>query len=300
MLYRKKTINNVATLENLSRAPKVQGVPLGTWASFENGVAPGNCWLEAGTTFDPEEYPAAYMYLNDTTVPERFDHSKLSEWESITISTNSESPTVMQYDGFLYVFTNPDPTLTIYVNETALNVNMRSTYTNGNATIPVKKGDNVYYNFNNSSINNTKVAYYKQHLFFKATSELDSEQATSVFNSMKHLNDYSTEETLTGGTWIDGKPIYRIVVEDTSGTSGSQSAISSSAYDILSTKNIEKVISACWSRPASNDYNSLYVPVEIEIASSSIRKRGMSSARGYEGSYLILEYTKTTDTAPSA
>lgn len=106
---------------------------------------------------------------------------------------------------------------------------------------------------------------------------------------------YSTDEVKTNKVWIDGKPIYRIAVEDTSSVSSSASNISTNAYNILSTKNIKIVIRASWTRPLSSSYNPYYVPLEIEITSSSIRKKGFSSATGYAGCYLILEYTKTTD-----
>ena len=292
MLYRKKTINNVATLENLSGAPKVQGVPLGTWASFENGVAPGNCWLEAGTTFDPEEYPAAYMYLNDTTVPERFDHSKLSEWESITISTNSASPTVMQYDGILSISQGYGSSMNVnvYIN------GVRISSAGGNnltlaQSLSFKKNDEIYLSITGGGVTQY-VSYYKQHLFFKATSELDSEQATSVFNSMKHLNDYSTEETLTGGTWIDGKPIYRKVISD--GLVWVNDEWRSNSSATFAALNLDTVIS-------THFYTATRKVASVQLDQSA---GGVFSLRG-EGTTVsdgscIIEYTKTTDTAPGA
>ena len=230
MIYRKKTVNNVATLENLSGAPKVQGVPLGTWASFENGSAPSDCWLEAGTTFDAEEYPALYMYLGGNVVPERFDASVI-DWENAgNFSTANTRPyavtptkdCILQVRGDTgngaiiglgnsnYGYLGTDGSKGMLV----ANVSGHQQYGAGGAVyLPVQKGKTYYISSGKvggaSDICYYRFVDYKYKMFIKATSELDSEQATNVFNSMKHLNDYSTTETLTGGTWIDGKPIYQ-------------------------------------------------------------------------------------------
>ena len=54
------------------------------------------------------------------------------------------------------------------------------------------------------------------YVYIKATSGLAENQQENVLNDVKGYvdssNSYSTDEVKTGGKWIDGKPIYRKVV----------------------------------------------------------------------------------------
>ena len=51
------------------------------------------------------------------------------------------------------------------------------------------------------------------YVYIKATSGLAENQQDNVLKNVKdyvdNSNSYSTQEVKTGGTWIDGKPIYR-------------------------------------------------------------------------------------------
>ena len=104
---------------------------------------------------------------------------------------------------------------------------------------------------------------------------------------------YSTEEQLTGGTWIDGKPIYRKVFDY------SNNLWSSGVKDISSLK-IKQIISSyfigCdrsdgggnqWAQGTTGDverilyFNNVY---------STMQREGK-----YYYKYIILEYTKATD-----
>lgn len=59
-------------------------------------------------------------------------------------------------------------------------------------------------------------------------------QRSYVDNKVSQANSYSTDETLTGGTWIDGKPIYRKVFIGTTDIDGN--------FSILIANNIETII----------------------------------------------------------
>lgn len=54
------------------------------------------------------------------------------------------------------------------------------------------------------------------YVYIKATSGLAENQQENVLNDVKGYvdssNSYSTDEVKTGGKWIDGKPIYRKVI----------------------------------------------------------------------------------------
>lgn len=191
------------------------GLPVGTWISFEKDQAPDNKWIKAGETFDENLYPALYLFLGTNKVPERFDHSRLSAYEAITVSTNSANPTVMQYDGLLSlsIRENQNTVGSVYVNEVEIaRFYVTSSLASQHVVIPFNKGDSIYIT-SNATFLTSNVAYYKHPMFIKATSAIEITDQNTFLNTVQSLvqisNSYSTEETATGGFWIDGKPIYR-------------------------------------------------------------------------------------------
>ena len=94
----------------------------------------------------------------------------LSDWEDITISTNEAAPTVMPYDGFITVPTQPYDDNYIFVNGARIQETVSSASIAGNRVIvsvsllcPVKKGDNVYVKHNGPGFKGTtsKACFYK-------------------------------------------------------------------------------------------------------------------------------------------
>lgn len=158
------------------------GIPVGAVMPFANGTTSEDWLLCDGrdTTGTNEElathYPALYTYLgNSNVLPAQFDHSKLSEWENITIPTTAETAITMEYDGFIYVDAYGEGAgvgcwMYVYVNGLRFRSRVDTSNNNYNAPslmVPVKKGDVVY--CNGQHIENQRVAYYKQNLYIKAT-----------------------------------------------------------------------------------------------------------------------------------
>lgn len=108
----------------------------------------------------------------------------------------------------------------------------------------------------------------------------------TITNPLQPIS-YSTDEQLTGGTWIDGKPIYRKVVNKTfSITSGG------SWCDIgITISDIDKLIRTSVIRV--EDCANLN-DVLFNVASSKIFAL-RESALNSSNFDVILEYTKTTD-----
>ena len=117
-------------------------------------------------------------------------------------------------------------------------------------------------------------------------------------------DNYSTTETVVG-QWIDGKPIYRIVLETTIPECKTNGTAVTTIYSYDS--NIDAVTKI---RTMYYKENMYYWPSEYAavsgsgIVSSSVyyntASRGiimMNNSIGWNGSkaYVILEYTKTTD-----
>ena len=96
---------------------------------------------------------------------------------------------------------------------------------------------------------------------------------------------YSTDEQLTGGTWIDGKTIYRKVVNKTFSISNGWCNIG------ITISDIDKLIRTSMIRVEdSANIND----VSFRVDSSKILALRESPLGGSDF-YVILEYTKTTD-----
>lgn len=294
------------------------GIPLGGWTSFENDTAPNTEWLEAGTTFDEDEYPELYMYLGVNTVPERYDHSRLGGIESIAIKTvnNGVVPpenerTIMAYDGFLFMrATGYDSShQSLYINSTNVNFTVRDetgTYGNDFCVFPVKKGDVVYSTVTTRSgnTNNFYIRYYTHPLFIKATTTASSYTPSTAVQEIKDYtkdyvdakNSYSTTETLTGGTWIDGKPIYRKVVQVGTFTTSNPLSVSIPNLDILIDvrlkRNYDTSHPTWWT---FGDGTASTNNIIVTQLTDSISIRPQSSSITIKNFTGILEYTKTTD-----
>ena len=185
--------NEYTQADIVDRFPPTEGesVPLGSTISYEGDTVPAG-YLECdGSTFDADRYPALAMLLGSNTLPERFDHSNLSEWENITISTDVNNPTEITNDGFLMFTWNKGEgqgsgQYFIYVNGIGYTYTFASDGPRDGATctVPLKKGDLVYSpNFRWVSI--CKIAYYKKHMAIKATSSYVSDTENTLFNQIK-------------------------------------------------------------------------------------------------------------------
>lgn len=276
---------------------KSSGIPLGGWASFENDTAPNDEWLQAGTTFDPDTYPEMYLYLGGNTVPERYDHSRLSAYQSITLPTSSATAITMQYDGVLHYVPRSGSLCSVYINGTAIYADDGSSDAYGSATIDFKAGDTIYATVNGSQY--SKVAYYTHPMFIKATTTASSYTPSTAVQEIKDYtkdyvdakNSYSTEETLTGGTWIDGKPIYRRTWSFSSFSSTEGIIDSSGTYDkIISQQGFMVIGSQIYPIAQGRSADSFTLRLNGNTHNLEyIRTSAVSSAG------VTIEYTKTTD-----
>ena len=121
-------------------------------------------------------------------------------------------------------------------------------------------------------------------------------------NYVNGLNTYSTTETRVG-TWINGKPLYRTVIQFTTATTETALTID------VSSLNIDRLVKLDGTNGTNTDTRpinffimfgttSYYVSARYTGASGSDPDRVLvqySTAYGGLLSYLILEYTKTTD-----
>lgn len=112
-------------------------------------------------------------------------------------------------------------------------------------------------------------------------------------NAVAKSLSYSTEEVKTGGTWIDGKPIYRKVLSN---------VITGTTQDIA--HNIENIDSYVNLTPymVSGNGSQLFPSFNtgsyyFTVFASSKTVLVLQCVSGYVGNLyrVVLEYTKTTD-----
>lgn len=285
----------VATKESASGGGSgyVGEIPLGTWASFENDTAPNSEWIQAGTTFDANAYPALAMMLGGNTVPERFDHNRLGDIESAPASGFTAD-----YDGVLYG-SRRNNGIAVSINNAEV---MYSEVTGELSayfpwTVAFKKGDYITYQSGSGSSHLANIAYFEHPLFIKATPTSNDSDYEGTLNSIREFyvrnNTYSTEERLTGGVWIDGKPIYRKTYY--SATNWANGAV------VDTVPNVDMVITIKQIASDGSSYREFYtdasngIGVGYFIATNQIRAYRSGSFATTRPSLIIFEYTKTTD-----
>lgn len=98
------------------------------------------------------------------------------------------------------------------------------------------------------------------------------------------LQTYSTNEVLTGGTWIDGEPIYRKVYVSTTNASGSTIIGIPEGY-------IKQLVNATIIIEEGLNLQYVINP-KIEYDVDALKFTNSTDSLPFN---LILEYTKTTD-----
>ena len=125
-----------------------------------------------------------------------------------------------------------------------------------------------------------------------------SESATDVYSCdyVNEMDKYSTTETKTNKVWIDGKPIYRKVIEKTYSSNMviGDNSFNHNISNINEIINYDTIFILGWD---TNTYTS-----ESYLAKNNIGVRinktqiVIESGQAWNGTFkFIVEYTKTTD-----
>lgn len=120
----------------------------------------------------------------------------------------------------------------------------------------------------------------------------------NVNNKISNAISYSTEGTLTGGIWIDGKPIYRVVLKsdkiDLNSTKTFLLGISSSELDtIVSYSGICYTNNGSWvSLPYGSDDSNITVTIPHTTSGGLFVRLETKDTWVIERAYIIVEYTK--------
>lgn len=217
--------NGTMKFRQVSGSQALDSLPVGTTIGTirTGGVIP-NGYLEAdGSTFDVSKYPELYSILGSDTLPELFDHSSQIRYD-LADTFNSRVWYTAPADGIIFgncegPFINefririrtPGGTTDLAANQLMLFNNYNSNDWGSGSSLPISKGWQVY--VESETVMTQYFAPYDKHLLIKAAT---IGIADISINAIKGELTYSTEETLTGKTWVDGKPIYRRVFNWTS------------------------------------------------------------------------------------
>jgi hypothetical protein len=264
------------------------GLPVGAVLSFPAGTTQAGWLLCDGSTFDRTVYPALYTYLGSNVLP---DYR-----ECVLVGAGqNDTDTIATHDVYNLGEFKDDQLQDHKHNAqiywaTAMGNNHpgyggSGRWESGNVQVNGVKPNSARYGTTTHG-KQKGVAYY-----IKATSA-GPEVEPDIYATKGYVNDaasYSTEETLTGGTWIDGKPIYRKVV-----TNLSVSILSSMTWTNICSQslfpNSETLVSCdvmtnngIFMRAAESIFENGNLRIETSIG-------GQRSIQT-----VIVEYTKTTD-----
>ena len=272
------------------------GAPIGTLI-FQYKKKPMSGYLYCdGSTFDQNAYPALYMYLGSNVLPDYRECVMVGAEQNTTdtIATHDvytegefKDDQLQEHEHNVYIG-NELPQIP---NSTASIGNALRALNNTGSGEDIHIKDIVNARGGETTHGKQKAVY----VYIKATSGLAENQQDNVLNNVKdyvdNSNSYSTQEVKTGGTWIDGKPIYRKVVNV--GTLPDKT----SKTVLHNIQNLDKVLET---KLVANDSTNYIVcnfggkemGVYIDIANVIITSG--DNFTGYSG-YAIIEYTKTTD-----
>ena len=279
------------------------GAAVGTLISQYKKVPMSGYLYCDGSTFDENDYPALYMYLGTNVLPDYRECVMVGAEQNTTdtIATHDVYGEGEFKDDQLKSHTH-----TLETNGGTTNKGSNAV---GSDMTSLAFGNGSLYAYlsiaNNAGGETTHGKQKAVYVYIKATSGLAENQQDNVLNATKdyvdNSNSYSTEEVKTGGTWIDGKPIYRKVLTATLQTDeevlnltiSPQMKSLVSIQGILSKGNTDFVIPYCFIDGSS----TFQIYTYCQGQNLFIRPHSSDGTYFTAGCTIraILEYTKTTD-----
>lgn len=321
MFYEIKTINGVKTKVPLTNSSGVVagGNPIGTIISTYKKIKPANYLYCDGSTFDPEIYPGLYLYLGTNTLPDYRECAMVGAEKNTTNvfdSTETDPSTGLpgtqshdvytegefKDDQFQGHFHGEDKTAFWSGSSTSGSgegAQLWSAITGAATNIVSTAKIKIQNNGENGTPRTGLVTHSKQKAVFYYIKAVDGVDITDEDAFLEEVKDfveagqsYSTTEQRTSGTWIDGKPIYRKVIETNART----------IYDNWNTVALDASVHAdyvmkCYMVSTSKNGTGGGVSSEIKAiayADGTIHINNQYSNVN-NTVYCILEYTKTTD-----
>ena len=266
------------------------GAPIGTLIQQYKKVPMSGYLYCDGSTFDQNAYPALYMYLGTNVLPDYRECVMVGAEQNTT-------DTIATHDVYGEGEFKDDQ-LQDHEHQSARadqegsggpNISLLHTVTLDAST---SGGGEVIVGRSGTTTHGKQKAVY---VYIKATSGLAENQQENVLNDVKdyvdNSNSYSTQEVKTGGTWIDGKPIYRKVVDIGTLPDTTSKNVQHNIQNLDSVVNLKLIANDNVNNIVCN-FGGKELAVYIDAANVFIVSGNNFS--GYTG-YSVIEYTKTTD-----
>ena len=276
------------------------GAPVGTLIQQYKKVPMSGYLYCDGSTFDQNAYPALYMYLGTNVLPDYRECVMVGAEQNTTdtIAIHDVYGEGEFKDDQLQEHEHQGAT-TNQAGSGGPNIAVRHTVT---LTAEISGSGDIVVGRHGETTHGKQKAVY---VYIKATSGLAENQQDNVLNDVKdyvdNSNSYSTEEVKTGGTWIDGKPIYRRVLTATlqeneevlNLTVSHQIKSLVSIKGILSKGTTDFVIPYCFIDGGS----TFQIYAYLQGSNLFIIPRSPDGTYFTKGCAVraIIEYTKTTD-----
>ena len=268
--------------------------PIGTVLSFAGQTAPHGYLLCNGASYKVADYPDLYAVIGNTYGgdTENFNVPNLVDKfiQGSTTSGEEKDAGLPNITGTFYHDTNADSSLSgaffSYTRGSSQNLkNDTANKSSGYVSFDASKSNSIY--GKSTTVQPPALTMVYIIKAFHTNEGVDS--------GVNDSNSYSTEETLTGGKWIDGKPIYRKVITSTFGLStNSSKTLTLSNFGV---NNVETPIS---STIISSDGgflgirpNNIVAVFKTTVVDVVVTSSQWSLESGEQK--IIIEYTKTTD-----
>lgn len=278
---------------------------IGVIQAFSGNTIPYGYLLADGASYKVADYPDLYAVIGNTyggdstnfNVPNLVDKFI----QGSTTSGTEKEAGLPNITGTFYHDTNATSSLSgaffSYTRGSSQNLKNDDTVkSSGYVSFDASKSNPIYGNSNTVQPPALTMVYIIKA--FHTNEGVDSGVSDDVINYINNSNSYSTEETLTGGKWIDGKPIYRKVCVF-------KISEEVNAYD-LSDLNFDE----CWItngfvkqtdgtvnypinffRNNADDLNGAWIRLRLKQLVVQVANLDWFN----NNAYVVIEYTKTTD-----
>lgn len=279
--------------------------PIGTVLSFAGQTAPHGYLLCNGASYPTADYPDLYAVIGNTYGgdTENFNVPDYRETVLVGVGENT-TDTIASHDVYELGEFKDDQLQRITGDFESGN---RNTQPHTSGAFSAKQSQYTWFALSETKTPSSSVEFDSSKVTRSGTTTHGKQKGVTYIIKAFHTNEgvdsdgisdeYSTYEIKTNKVWIDGKPIYRKVINFGTLPNNNVKKVSHGILNIDTfvsingiTFTIEKTATAL---PYAHSDSTNEVSLFIEGTNVAIRTFGNKT--NYIKTYVTLEYTKTTD-----